>query len=43
VLLRRIVYGAIPAVQVSSIYWSFVTSTLVVPGFLSGRIRDVGT
>ena len=42
-LLRRIVYDAIPAVQASSIKWGFVTSTLVVPGFLSGRIHDVGT
>jgi len=43
VLLRRKVNDAIPAVQVSSIKWGFVTNTLVVPGFLPGRIHDVGT
>ena len=42
-LLRRKVYDAILAVQVSSIKWGFVTNTLVVPGFLPGRIHDVGT
>ena len=42
-LLRRIVYDGMPAVQISNIKWGFVTSTLVVPGFISGRIHDVRT